>query len=80
MTSNQNPNKGTDYWSMNPDGSGKKRLTDFNNPRNPGFKRKMVIASDASFSPDGSKLVAFLQDGLSYDGAMALIELDKSKL
>ena len=80
MSSSQNPNKGTDYWSMNTDGSGKKRLTDFNNPSNPGFKRKMVIASDASFSPDGSKLVAFLQNGLSYDGPMALIELDRNKI
>ncbi len=80
MTSMQNPNRGTDYWIMNPNGSEKKRVTDLNNPRNPGFKRIMILASDASFNPDGSKLVAFLQDGLSYDGAMALIELDKRKL
>ncbi|MGB5987629.1 MAG: hypothetical protein WBG37_20150 [Desulfobacterales bacterium] len=76
MSSAGNRNRGTDYWRMNADGSDKRRITDLNNPANPGFGRKMIIAADASFSPDGSRLVAFLQNGLSYTGALVLIEFD----
>lgn len=71
-----NRNRGTDYWSMNYDGSAKKRITDFNNPRNPSFKRKVITAADLSFSPDGKKLVAYLQTNIfTQDGMTVIIDL-----
>jgi len=76
MTGNDNPNRGTDYWAMNPDGSDKVRLTDWNNPASPAYRRKMIVAADASFSPDGRFLVAYLQVNLlSQDGLTVLVEL-----
>lgn len=69
--------RGTDYWSMNPDGSDKVPLTDWNNPKLSTWKNKMIVAADASFSPDGKYLVAYLQVNLlSQDGLTVLIELE----
>lgn len=77
MTSAQDKNSGTDYWCMNPDGGDKVRLTDFNNPALPGFERKMIVAADSSFSPDGKHLVAYLQVNLLTQlGLTVLIELE----
>ncbi len=77
MTSQDNLNAGTDYWAMNPDGSDKGRLTDFNNPRLPTYKHKAIVAADASFSPDGKHLIAYLQVNLvTQEGVTVLIELD----
>ncbi|MFD0837288.1 hypothetical protein ACFQ0I_16025 [Mariniflexile aquimaris] len=77
FTSVGNNNRGTDYWSMNYDGSGKKRITDFNNPKISSFKGKVITAADKSFSPDGKYMVAYLQTNLiSQDGMTVLIELD----
>lgn len=77
MTGQDNPKRGTDYWSMNPDGSDKVRLTDFNNPELPTYKKKMIVAADASLSPDGKFLVAYLQVNLvTQEGVTVLIELE----
>jgi Tol biopolymer transport system component len=71
-----NNNGGTDYWSMNYDGSGKKRLTDFNNPKNRSFKGKVITSADISFSPDGKQLVAYLQTNiLTQNGITDIIDL-----
>lgn len=71
-----NNNRGTDYWSMNYDGSGKKRITDFNNPKNLSYKGKVITAADLSFSPDGKKLVAYLQTNIfTQDGMTVIIDL-----
>lgn len=76
MTSAGNPTRGTDFWNMNPDGSDKTRITDFNNPNNPSFARKMIVAADSSFNPDGTKLVAYLQLNLiTQEGPIVLIDL-----
>ncbi len=40
MSSMGNPTRGTDYWSMKPDGSNKQRITDFNNSKLPSHQRK----------------------------------------
>ena len=76
MTSMRNTNRGTDYWVMNADGSAKSRLTDFNNARLPSYRRKLIVAADSSFSPDGSRLAAYLQTNLlTQEGPLVLIEL-----
>jgi Tol biopolymer transport system component len=50
-----------DFWIMNADGSGKKRLTYFNQPGAPEYRPTFNIASDLSWSPDGKAFVAYLQ-------------------
>ena len=77
MTGRDNLNGGTDYWSMNLDGSDKVRLTDFNNPDLPTYKNKSIVAADASLSPDGKFLIAYLQVNLvTQEGVTILIELE----
>ncbi|MGH2399123.1 MAG: TolB family protein, partial [bacterium] len=46
-----------DYWIMNADGSGKRRLTNFNEPGSPGFRPNTIVA-DFEFGPDGKTIVA----------------------
>ena len=76
MTGRNNLNAGTDYWAMNPDGSDKVRLTDFNNPSLPTYKHRAIVAADASLSPDGKYLIAYLQVNLvTQEGVTVLIEL-----
>ena len=71
-----NKNRGTDYWMMNYDGSNKKRITDFNNPKNASFKGKVITSADLSFSPDGKRMAAYLQTNLlTQDGMMVIIDL-----
>ena len=65
-----------DYWIMDADGSNKRRLSGFNEP---GAKEQAafgggVIAADFDWSPDGSAIVARLQQGRR-DRAV-IIELD----
>ncbi len=73
-----NKNKGTDYWSMNLDGTNKRQLTYFNSKENPGYRRQLIIAADASFNPEGNKLVAYLQlNLLTQEGPIVLIEFDE---
>ncbi len=77
MTGAGNPHGGTEYWCMNPDGSDKVRLTDWNNAALPSHRKKMIVAADSSLSPDGKYLVAYLQVNLiTQMGATVLIELE----
>ena len=79
MSGMNNKRGGTDYWIMNTDGSDKVRLSDWNNPKLQSYRRKMIIAADASFSPTGKHLVAYLQTNLlTQDGVTILIELKKN--
>ena len=50
----------TDIWIMNADGSGKTRLTYFNEPGHEEYIVDGIVVGDMSFSPDGKKLVAYL--------------------
>jgi len=52
---------GTDWWGMNPDGSGKTQLTYFNEPNSPEWAGGAVWAGLGSFSPDGSEFVGGVQ-------------------
>lgn len=51
----------TEFWVMNADGSGKQRLTYFNEPGYPEYKGgARCIVSDSSWSPDGKSIVAMM--------------------
>jgi hypothetical protein len=45
MTNADNPSRGTDWWTMNADGSDPQRLSDFNNGDARGFGGKQVWAT-----------------------------------
>ncbi|HET6990844.1 MAG TPA: hypothetical protein VFJ43_05945, partial [Bacteroidia bacterium] len=64
MSNKDCKNHGTDWWLMNPDGTDKKRLTYFNDPKNPMFMGKAVWAGLVSFSPDGKKFIGGVQKSL----------------
>jgi Tol biopolymer transport system component len=71
---------GTDYWVMDSDGRNKRRITDFNNPKNPSYKRRLIVAADHSFSPDGTKFVAYLQyDLVGQMGITVVLEVDPER-
>jgi Zn-dependent metalloprotease len=50
----------TDYWMMNLDGSGKERITFFNQPGHADFIAGGVTAADSSWNADGTKIVAYV--------------------
>ncbi len=64
MSNRENSNKGTDYWLMNADGSNKERLTYFNQPGCPGYTGDRIVMADNSWSPDGRRVVAYMQTNL----------------
>lgn len=71
----------TDHWLMNPDGSGKTKLTCFNDPDNDAafseYKGKRVIVADTCWNGDGNKLaasMAIFQDG-KQETRIVLMEL-----
>jgi Tol biopolymer transport system component len=71
MSTNENVNKGTDLWIMNPDGTEKERLTNFNQPG-----KKKLVAADSSWSGDGGSIVCYVQDNLlKQTGTIYLIKL-----
>jgi Tol biopolymer transport system component len=71
MTTNENPNKGTDLWIMDPDGSNKERITNFN-----ATGKKKLVAADSSWSPDGGSTVCYVQDSLiKQTGSIYMIKL-----
>lgn len=53
----------TDWWLMNADGSGKKRLTGFNDKKSADFLNQKAVAADICWSPDGREAVGYLQIG-----------------
>jgi hypothetical protein len=58
-----NPNRGTDYWIMNSDGSAKQRLTFFNQKGHPQYAGRRVVVADFSWSPDGKTIAAYYRAG-----------------
>jgi len=54
---------GTDYWLMNADGSGKRRLTYFNQRGHPESAERKVIVADLSWRPDGRAFAAYYGEG-----------------
>ncbi len=51
----------SDVWLMNTDGSGRQRITYFNEPGNADYLGVRVVASELRWSPDGTKLAARIQ-------------------
>lgn len=58
-----NPFEPTEWWIMNADGSGKKRLTGFNDKSSADFLNQKAVAADICWSPDGREAVGYLQIG-----------------
>jgi Tol biopolymer transport system component len=69
----------TDYWMMNADGSNKRRLTYFNTPGHPESMKGGVVAADFAWSPDGSKIAAYLITDVRTGGKVVMIDLLQSK-
>ena len=79
MTNADNPGRGTDLWIMNPDGSGKERLTFLNQAGCAEYTGSRAVAADNSPSGAGDKIVVYVQDAiLSDNGSIMLVELDRS--
>lgn len=56
--------------------SEKKRITDFTNPKITSFQGKVFTATELSFSPDGTRMVAYLQTNLlTHDGMTVFFDL-----
>ncbi len=75
--SNTKSNKGgTDWWMMNTDGSGKKRLTYFNEPNNEQSANAAVWAGLGSFAPDGTRFIGGVQlDLVTQEGKIVMVNL-----
>ena len=56
----------TELWVMNADGSGKQRLTYFNEPGHPHKRARRTAVSDSAWGPEGDSLLVLLAH---YDGA-----------
>jgi len=68
---------GTDWWMMNADGSGKKRITYMNAPAEYGqYQGTAVWAGLGSFGPDGSRFIGGIQTNLvTQEGKIVMVEL-----
>lgn len=66
----------TEYWLMRADGTGKRQVTYFNDPSSWQFTGKRTVASDGSWSPDGTRLAAliFEDDGTVQSQRIAILE------
>ncbi len=74
MTNRGSTLGGTDWWMMNADGSGKRRLTRFNLPGDPQCNGSARWAGLGSFSPDGTRFAGGIQDSLlSQEGSSAIV-------
>ena len=81
MTNRDNPNGGTDWWMMRPDGSDPRRLTHFNQPGFPESCPYPVYACLTDWAPDGLRLLGGVQYSLlKQEGRIFLMTLDPSFL
>jgi Tol biopolymer transport system component len=72
------PNRGTDLWIMNPDGSGKERLTFLNQAGCPEYTGSRAVAADNSINGAGNKILVYVQEQIFGDvGPILLVELDR---
>lgn len=78
MSNAENPNKGTDWWIMDTDGSNKKRLTYFNDKSSPQYTGRAVWCGFGSFNADGTQFVGGRQVSLlSQEGQIIKVSLSK---
>lgn len=80
MSNLDNKNKGCDWWTMNADGTDKKRLTFMNDPKSPQYRGK-AWAGLISFSPDGKRFIGSAQKSLiTQEAEILMVELNGVKL
>jgi Tol biopolymer transport system component len=73
------PNRGTDLWIMNTDGSGKERLTYLNQAGCAEYTGGRAVPADHSINAAGNQIVVYVQDQIFGDvGPIMLVELDRS--
>ena len=68
----------TELWIMNPDGTGKRRLTYFNDPTHSHYQGGRAIVGDGDWNHDGDKyavLVNIIKPGI-WEEWIAIIEFD----
>ncbi|MCA9369993.1 MAG: hypothetical protein H6774_00625 [Pseudomonadales bacterium] len=68
-----------EMWRMNADGTGKERLTYFNQRRTPEFMRQKIVVGDNSWSPEGDRVAAYVFTGKKHSNdpyAEAVVILD----
>lgn len=68
----------TELWMMNPDGTGKRRLTYFNDPNHPHYRGGRAIVGDGDWNHEGDKyaaLVNILKPGI-WEEWIIIIEFD----
>lgn len=76
MSNTERKNRGTDYWMMNADGSGKTRLTCFNDPSCPEYDKERIVVADWTESPDGTKIMALVLTAIvQHRGRIVLLDL-----
>ncbi|MGZ4033882.1 MAG: TolB family protein [Bacteroidia bacterium] len=76
MSSTQNGSGATDWWRMNPDGTGKERLTYFNEKHSSQYAGHAVWAGLGSFSPDGKQFIGGRQVSLiTQEGEIVMVTL-----
>jgi len=81
MSNRDNPNKGTDWWMMRPDGSHKQRLTYFNQAGHPESGTEAVYACLAHWAPNGMQFVGGVQYSLlKQEGRIILVTLERGLL
>ena len=79
MTNRDNANRGTDLWVMNPDGSGKERLTFLNQTGCPEYAGKRAVIADNAVNAAGDKILVDVQDEvLGSTTSIMLVALDQA--
>jgi Tol biopolymer transport system component len=74
MSSTESTKHGTDWWMMNTDGSGKERLTYFNEPKSSQYAGHAVWAGLGSFNHDGTRFIGGVQESLiTQEGKIVMV-------
>jgi len=70
MSNAGNPERGTDYWLANLDGSGLTRLSHLNAKKDEDDRQ---VAADVSVGPDGHSFVGYVQGGVGGDTGRVIL-------
>ncbi len=70
-----------EFWIMNPDGSNKRKLTNFNQAGSAEFIAGQAVAADSDWSLDGTRIAAYvITNPQEVRGRIVMIELDPQAL
>ena len=79
MSNRDNANRGTDLWIMNPDGSGKERLTFLNQTGCPEYADKRAVVADNTINGAGDAVLIDVHDQLfGAVSSLMRVQLDRS--